>query len=75
MLLREYIKQKKLNARKFGELMGWETTKAWRVAYANWDITLSEALLIEEKTKGKVKPKDILEAYKLASRGGYAANR
>lgn len=64
MLLRDWMKQRGMTAKDFGEFMGWGTTKAWEVAYKNKDIGLSDVLLIEEKTGGRVKPKDILEAYK-----------
>ena len=62
MLLRDWMKQKKMTIKDFAKLMGWGITKAWEVAYNNKDIKLSEAMKIEEKTKGNVRPKDIIQA-------------
>jgi hypothetical protein len=58
------MKEKNMSAVGFGKLMGWCHTKAWEVSHNGKDIRLSEAIEIYEKTKGKVKPKDIIEAYK-----------
>lgn len=64
MRLRDWMKKKDMSAVGFAKLMGWGHTKAWEVSHNGKDIRLSEVIKIGYKTNGKVKPDDIIEAYK-----------